>query len=100
MLLIARSWDIALHLGRECRVPARSGRNRPSILLYSRSSRLTCAIEARSFGRFETCRVIAAAARCKPGASQGFVSRHTRPQPLLAHRKRIRPEIPDMALIT
>src|SRR6266542_2554123 len=99
MFFIARSWGIALHLGRECRVPARSGRNHPSILLYSKSSRLTCATEARSSVRFEISRVIAAADRCKRGASAGFVSRHIRLQSLLLHRKQIRPEIPDMAVI-
>src|SRR5947207_10613841 len=95
----ARSWDIALHPGCECRVPNRSGRNRPSILLYSKSSRLTCVTEARRSGRFEISRVIAAADRCKRGASLGFVSRHIRLQSLLLDRKQIRPEIPDMALI-
>src|SRR5262249_39027934 len=97
-LFIDRSWGIALHPGREYRVPARSGRNRPSILPYSKSSRLTGATEARRSGRFEISRVIAAAGRCKPGASPVFVSNHTRPQSLLPHRKRIRPEILDMAL--
>src|SRR6266511_4749652 len=99
MFFIARSWGIALHPGHECRVPDRSGRNRPSILLYSKSSRLTCATEARTAGRFEISRVTAAAGRCKPDASPGFVCRDTRPQSLLPHRKQIRPEIPDMALI-
>src|SRR5439155_17686498 len=98
MFFIARSWGIALHLGRECRVPARSGLNHPSILLYSKSSRLTAATEVHRSCQFEISRVLAAAARCKPDASPGFVSRHTGPQSLLPHHKRIRPAIPDMAL--
>src|SRR6476469_4188809 len=99
MFLIARSWGIALHPARECRVPALSGRNRPSTLLYSKSSRLTCATEARSSGRLELSRVIEDADQCKPGASPGFVSRRIRPQSLLPHHKQNRPEIPDTALI-
>src|SRR5438046_10303416 len=99
MRFIARSWDIGLHPGREYRVPTRSGRNRPLILLYSNASRLTDATEARKSGRFEVSRAIAASDRCKLGASPGFVSRHTRPQLLLPHRKQIRPEIPGTALI-
>src|ERR1700761_9677352 len=99
MLFIARSLGIALHPGRECKVPTRSGRNRPSILWYSKASRLTDATEARTSGRFEIFRVIVAAGRCKPGASPGFVSRHTGLKLRLRHRKQIRPEIPDTAVI-
>src|SRR5207248_869573 len=87
-----------LHLGREGRVPTQFGRNRLSILLYSKPSHLTGATEAHSSGRFEISRVIAAAGRCKPGASPGFVSRHIPLQLLFPHHKRIQPEIPDMAL--
>src|SRR5712675_314885 len=99
MFFIAHSWGIALHPGRECRVRVRSGRNRPSILLYSKSSRLTAAIEVHRSCQFEISRVLAAVARCKQDASPGFVSRCTRLQSLVPHHKGIRPEIPDMALI-
>src|SRR5919204_6766406 len=98
MFFIARSWGIALHLGRECKVPTQSGRNRPSILLYSKASRLTGATEVRRPCRFEIFRVIVAAGRCKPGASPGFVFLHTGLKSLVPHRKQIRPEIPDMGV--
>src|SRR6476659_1178395 len=99
MSLIAGSWGIALHPGRECRVPTRYGRNRPSILLYSKASHLTDAIAGHRSYRLEIFRVIVAAGRCKPDASPGFVSRHTGLKSRLRHRKQIRPEIPDTAVI-
>src|SRR6476660_9605343 len=99
MFFIARSWGIALHPGHECRVPARSAQNRPSILLCSKASRLTGATEVHRSYRLEIFRVIVAAGRCKPGASPGFVSRHTGLKSRLRHRKQIRPEIPDTAAI-
>src|SRR5262249_16798038 len=85
--------------GRECKVPTQCGRNRLSILSYSKSSRLASVTEARSSGRFEISRVIAAAGRYKPGASPGFVSRRTHLKSLFLHRKGIQQEIPDTALI-
>src|SRR6476660_9501838 len=99
MSLIAGSWGIALHPGRECRVPTRYGRNRPSILLYSKASRLTGATEVHRSCQFEIFRATVAAGRCKPDASPGFVSRHTGLKSRLRHRKQIRPEIPDTAVI-
>src|SRR6266550_1148440 len=78
MLFIARSWDIGLHPGRECKGLTRSDRNHPSILLYSKASRLTAATEVHRSCQFEISRAIAASDQCKQGASHGFVSRDTR----------------------
>src|SRR4029077_17321603 len=99
MFLIGRSWGIALHPGRECKVPTRSDRNRPSILLYSKASRLTGATACHRSYRLEISRAIAVSDQCKQGASPGFVSRHTLLKGLVRPPKPIRPEIPGMAAI-